>query len=82
MAMNTCKPHGNSKSKDPFIPTKKSTLEKLTGCGEQFMRWKQLLEVWVQIQLLRCLAMKGKQVCVLLELTFAVLHTKLAGLTH
>ena len=24
------KPHGNSKSKDPFIPTKKSTLEKLT----------------------------------------------------
>ena len=24
------KPHGNSKSNDPFIPTKKSTLEKLT----------------------------------------------------
>ena len=28
------KPHRNSKSKDPFIPTKKSTLEKLTGCEE------------------------------------------------
>ena len=25
------KPHGNAKSKDPFIPTKKSTLEKLTA---------------------------------------------------
>lgn len=25
------KPHGNAKSKDPFIPTKKSTLEKITA---------------------------------------------------